>query len=398
MPKKKNTVRKDGLIAVQIYLGRDESGKRKYKTVYGQTQKEADNKAAEIKDAMRKGVDFSAASDSFGSFAERWLKQKHRKNVSTNWYASYKAYVKQLGHYLEHIQIAKVSVDDIQTIIDDLSEINPNTGKPASKKHLLNITSTAKQIFDFAISRKAITYNPVADVELPIAQESQKRRALTDEEQRWICETEHRAKCAAMIMMYAGLRRGELIPLTWNDINLDDRTIAINKAVQLIKGKLEVKSSAKTDAGRRVIDIPQRLADYLRGVQRNGVLVCANAKGTIHTDSSWTKMWESYLTDINFQQGDFGPFQKKPKSKFDPGGVPFVIPRFTAHWLRHTFCTMMYLAGVDILTAKNQMGHADIKTTLAIYTHLDSIHKRKSMSKLDDFLDGASSMQVSKTE
>jgi len=49
-------------------------------------------------------------------------------------------------------------------------------------------------------------------------------------------------------------------------------------------------------------------------------------------------------------------------------------------------CTLMYLAGCDILTAKNQMGHADIKTTLAIYSHLDTYYKRKSMSKLDDFL------------
>jgi len=51
----------------------------------------------------------------------------------------------------------------------------------------------------------------------------------------------------------------------------------------------------------------------------------------------------------------------------------------------------MYLAGCDILTARNQMGHADIKTTLAIYSHLDAVYKRKSMSKLDDFLDGEKS-------
>jgi len=76
--------------------------------------------------------------------------------------------------------------------------------------------------------------------------------------------------------------------------------------------------------------------------------VCVNAQGKIHTDSSWAKMWKSYLTDINFQHGDFTLFQKRPKSKFDPGGVPFVIPHFTAHWLRHTFCTLMYLAGCDI--------------------------------------------------
>ena len=71
-----------------------------------------------------------------------------------------------------------------------------------------------------------------------------------------------------------------------------------------------------------------------------------------------------------------------------------VIDRFTAHNLRHTYATMLYKAGVDVLTAKEQLGHADIKTTLNIYTHLDREYKRRTMDKLDQYLD-ASQMQVS---
>ena len=63
-----------------------------------------------------------------------------------------------------------------------------------------------------------------------------------------------------------------------------------------------------------------------------------------------------------------------------------LIPRFTAHWLRHTFITLMYMAGVDILTAKEQAGHEDIETTMGIYTHLDNQFKKKNVSKLDDYL------------
>ena len=63
-----------------------------------------------------------------------------------------------------------------------------------------------------------------------------------------------------------------------------------------------------------------------------------------------------------------------------------LIPRFTAHWLRHTFITLMYMAGVDILTAKEQAGHEDIETTMGIYTHLDEQFKKKNVSKLDEYL------------
>ena len=67
-----------------------------------------------------------------------------------------------------------------------------------------------------------------------------------------------------------------------------------------------------------------------------------------------------------------------------------LIPAFTAHWLRHTFITMMYLAGVDILTAKEQAGHQDIETTMGIYTHLDSKFKKKNIEKMNDFLNDKS--------
>jgi integrase len=63
-------------------------------------------------------------------------------------------------------------------------------------------------------------------------------------------------------MMYAGLRRGELIALNWSDIDLKKKAIRVNKAVEMIKGKPRVKPP-KTQAGNRMVDIPQRLADFL---------------------------------------------------------------------------------------------------------------------------------------
>ncbi len=104
-------------------------------------------------------------------------------------------------------------------------------------------------------------------------------------------------------------------------------------------------------------------------------------------------MWESYIHQINFENGDFsnvldeyGNQFKLPTSRFAPKKIPIVIPPITPHWLRHTFITMMYLAGIDVLTAKEQAGHADIQTTIIIYTHLDSQYKKKQISKLNDYL------------
>ncbi|MGW8114941.1 tyrosine-type recombinase/integrase [Caproicibacterium sp. NSD3] len=112
------------------------------------------------------------------------------------------------------------------------------------------------------IDARVMEYNPGVSVRIPRNAPQNFRRALTDKEQQWIIDTPHRAQRAAMIMMYAGLRRGELIALTWDNIDLKNKTIWVNKSVEMIEDKLRVKAP-KTKVGNRTVDIPQRLADFL---------------------------------------------------------------------------------------------------------------------------------------
>jgi len=393
MPKKKNTVRADGRISVQIYLGRDENGKRKYKTVYGATQKEADYKSELVKLSMRKGLDAMAAHDTFDEWAERWFKIKDTE-VSTSQSKVYKSRINFLNLYIGKAQIKKVKPIDLQEIINSLAIKNPNTGKPASKRMIEITKNTLTQIFRLVIENRVIDYNPAISLKIPKDAPAYKRRALTEIEREWVHDTEHRARRAAMIMMYAGLRRGELIPLMWNDIDLSARTIKVNKSVENVGGIFEIKHSTKTESGMRTVDIPQKLVDFLEGEPRENIYVCVSAKNEFLTVSAWRRLWDSYLSELNLKYGDFSHFGKVPKSKYDPNVAPFVIPKITPHWLRHTFATLLYLAGVDVLTAKEQLGHLDVTTTLGIYTHLDKQYKRKAMDKLDDFLSDASQMQV----
>lgn len=384
MPKKQNTRRKDGLIAVQVYLGMDENKKRKYKTVYGSTQKEANAKAEQIKLSLRKGIDVSSEKDTFKEWGERFLKIK-KSEVSHGRYCTYCYEFEKLSP-LFFYEISKIRTSDIQSVILDLAENNPNTNKPTSKKTLTDIKCLTSQIFKLAIENRVLDYNPALAVKIPNIHSEDKRRALTSEEQKWIVETPHRAQTAAMIMMYAGLRRGELIPLTWDDIDLSQKTIRVNKTVEIINNKSIEKDTAKTKLSIRTVDIPNVLVEYLKTVKRSSKYVCPAADNKMMSESAYKRMWDSYIKELNFKYGDFSHLEKQPKSKCQPGGVPIVIPKITAHWLRHTFATMLYFAGVDILTAKEQLGHSDIKTTLEIYTHLDNQFKRKSMNKLDEYL------------
>lgn len=383
----KNTKRKDGRVKASVYLGNG-----KYKYVYAANNRDLERKVQEVKLQLGKGIDVSAERDTFGQWAERWLKLK-KLEVSNGRYNTYSYRVKNLEP-IAYMQIGKIRTMDIQDVIINLS------AEGYALKTLKDVKNTASQIFHLAIDNRVIDYNPALSVKLPAEAPKETRRALTKEEQEWItAPTEHRAHRMAMIMMYAGLRRGEVIPLLWSDIDLSAKTISVNKSVEMINGKSVLKESTKTAAGMRVVYIPQVLADFLASEpHNNSLLVCPDASGRMMSESAYKRLWDSYLAELNFKFGDFsgvlvpneqsGTMEQyhKPKSRFAPQKIPFVIPRITAHMLRHTFITLMYIAGVDLLTAKEQAGHADVQTTMEIYTHLDSIYKVKQIEKLDEYI------------
>jgi len=115
-----------------------------------------------------------------------------------------------------------------------------------------------------AVSRVVVSINPVEQIEINVpGRKEESRRALTEEEQRWIWDTPHRAQLVAIIMMLSGQRRGELAALTWKDADLAGKTIAVNKVIEYSSnGVPTLRHATKTAAGIRVIDIPQKLADY----------------------------------------------------------------------------------------------------------------------------------------
>ena len=390
MAKSRVKKRPDGRYAMQIYLGTVD-GKRKYKTVYGGTPKEVQKKADEVRILMGKGIDISAQRDTFKEWGNHWLKIK-KAIVSSAHYKTCEQKLRIINCYIGDMPISQIKTANVQNIIFDLSSLNRWTGKPTAKRTLVEYRSVCRQVFQLAIENRIIDYNPASSVKIVSNQLKKERRALSVEEQGWIINTPHRAQKAAMIMMFAGLRRGEVIPLTWNDIDFEAGTIRVNKSVFKEGTRFNIKSGAKTESGNRVVNIPQILIDFLKLQPKDTILVCPDTKDVMMTETSWRRMWDSYIKDLNIKYGDLNG----KRSKYDPKGVPITIPRITPHWLRHTFCTLLYLSGTDVLTAKEQMGHSDIKTTLGIYTHLDKEHKRNAVSKLNEYIEThASHMQVS---
>lgn len=376
MPKKSNQKRSDGRIAVQVYLGRID-GVRKYKTVYGKTQKEANLKADEIKAQLRKGLDISN-SNTFELWAEHYLVLKRAETTETQ----YNTIKSRLDIWVESIgstNIQNIRPVDLQAVLNRIAANNPYKNKPSSKKTVVSYMQIVRAVFDYAIDNRVIEYNPAQRLKTPMSAPKEERRALTLEERHRVMEFEHRGKPAMMLMMFSGLRRGEATALLWSDIDFKRKTITVSKAYDFKQKTTKLPKNGKV----RKVSIPTILVDYLKTLSQDSTFVITNAHGQQMTDDSWRRLMQTYLHDMNLK---YGSFIKKPP-KYAPVKIPMVIQPFTPHCLRHTFCTMMYEAGVDLYTAKEQMGHADVQTTLNIYTHLQKAHQEKNIAKLDDYLD-----------
>ena len=338
--------------------------------------------AAEYKAAIGRGLDPFAGPKTVKDLLDNLLAVKKAQGVGASQQYSITNYTKHLAPIWK-APADKLRTGDIQSVLNALAE------NGMAHKTLKEITGTIRAAYRLAIP-EIVQYNPADRVVVPAGKPSKPRRWLDEERQKWVRETPHRAQLAAMLMMYSGLRRGEATALTWADIDLKACTITVNKSWDFKASKVK---EPKTAAGVRVVHIPQILVKFLqeqRKVDPLSVLVLHTERGARMSDSAWKRLWSSYMKALNakyaFDGASVFATRKKGKDGTERGALPIMINTFTPHELRHTFCTLLYLSGVDAMTARDQMGHADIKVTLSIYTHLDKTQKAKKMQALDKYI------------
>lgn len=349
------------------------------KVLRAETQEELNEMVKKFKADLEQGKKVYETGY-FGEWADKWYQEmKVPSGISNGTLVQYQSAIKCIKRRFENTPMKKITLSTFQCFMNDMAKENPNTGKPMAKRTLENLKKVSSSIFAYA---RANNLPDIPDffklVMIPKNSPVEYRRALTETEQQWIIETEHRAQLPAMIMMFAGLRRGEVIPLMWSDIDLKRGFIHVTRSVEFESNQPIVKQGGKSDNAVRFIPIPPILVEFLKKTkQESSVLsqyVCTSASGKMFTKSAWRKMWESYLTDLNLKYG-----YENEIAKFNPNikssELPMKIEPFTPHYLRHTFATLLYLENINVVTAKQILGHADISTTVNIYTDLNNFNK-----------------------
>jgi integrase len=345
--------RTDGRYQANIHIDTDKiTGKRIFRTIYARTINDLENEKADIKDKLNKGIYADDKGMTVGTWAKKWF-QTDKDTCGIRTKEMYERMV--FSHIIPNLgdmRLKDLKQSDVQLMINK----NANHFRTCEQLRM-----TTRQMLDGAIEDGLLYKNVALKIKLPPKYKEEKR-PLTDTEKKAISKTEFTDKEKAFIycILYCGLRRGEALALSRNDIDKKNSEINIRNAVTFDHGKAVLKPYPKSFSGIRSVPMPDALKEVLLPYlnQLSGLyLFEMERKDGLMSKSSYDKFWSNIINKINVSAGGNENIK--------------VIQGLSAHVFRHNYATMLYYNDIDVKDAQRLLGHSSIKLTLDIYTHLD---------------------------
>lgn len=353
----KFTKRSDGRYATSVRIGYKDNGKPKIKTIYGKTIRELEAKVADFKSLMNKGIIVNDNQITVSVWAKQWLntyKSSKAYNTTNMYEYTIEKYINPL---IGNVKLSVLKKNMLQNVINEAY-----AGEHRRTADIVRMT--LKQLIDTAIDEQYLYIDIAKGLTLPSPGKKEKR-PLSDDELRQIREAEltSRERTFIDILIYAGLRRGEILALKSDDIDFKNNVIHINKAVIFKGNSPELKPCPKSDSGIRDIPIPKQLRASLLSYMSENIgseylFPMTSDVYSLMTLAVLRKFWQNIKTKI---------------------GLPKDV---TLHTCRHTYATKLFYGGVDMKAAQKLLGHSNIRMTLDIYTHLQE-NDKELQTKLD---------------
>lgn len=336
----------------------------KVRCIYAKTLEDLRKKEAAIQRDLADGIDYAAGEISVADLVDRYMSLK--RDIGHNTKRAYGTVINRIKESeFGQMKVRNVKLSDAKRFYIDLHD----TG---SKRNTISIYhSVLRPTFEMAVDDDMIRKNPfkfkVADI---IPDDAVKRTALTKQQQenylRFIQENgQDNYYDDIIILMGTGLRVSELYGLTKKDVDFKKRLIFIDHQLCRTAEKPYFVKSPKTSSGVRCIPMSDVVYMALKRVVANRQpptveLLVDGYSGFLFLDKAGMPKVAMHLE--NYMRG----MQKKMERIY---GKSF--PRVTPHVLRHTFCTNMQRAGIDVKSLQYLMGHSNVSVTLDVYTHVD---------------------------
>ncbi|MCR4866627.1 MAG: site-specific integrase [Lachnospiraceae bacterium] len=424
----KGSVRKKGKKWYYRFYVEDASGKLIQKEYAGTESK------SETERLLRKAMDeyestkvvARAENITLGELLDNWVEEDLKTGSLSN--GTVDVYIHTINRIKLHPickrKITSITTEHLQEFMDLVSiggkagEYDSKNGY--SKNHTTCIGGILNHVFRYAVfPKRYITFNPMqyvsirkraADTDLFCSEDDEctKTTTLTDEMYDRLIEYfkvhHHESILPIQIAYYTGLRRGEVLGLTWNDINLEKQYLTVRRSVKYNSRRHKMEIGTTKRAKVRVVDFGDTLTEILKEAKRT------RKKNEKEFGKLYHRCYYKEVREKNRIYYEYYALNGKDEIPEDYHEIDFICRRddgslirpetieaacrcvaenvegledFHFHVLRHTYTTNLLANGANPKDVQELLGHSDVSTTMNIYGHAKRESKRSSVKLLD---------------
>jgi integrase len=376
---------RDGRWVATVELPR-RNGRRARKEFTAKTRKDVLAKKKAFERQLEQGLDPSSGRVTVRVFLDTWIndviepsdraastKKQYRNEVT-----------RHISPYLGDIRLDRLGPQDVQRWVNDLSQsASAHTGKRLGARSVELAHSVLHNALGQAERWNLVLRNVAKAVEVPRPRVNQDRvHDLSDDHLVRLVEAAKGTDMHAFVMMGAvlGMRRGEMLGLTWSRVDLDSDLPHVRVEQQVLAVPEEgvaIQPYPKTRASRRTLPLPDRLVQVLRTHR------ALQAEKRLATGEGWKDF------DLVFPSSRGTPMDPRNMTrKFHKVCDEAGVEHERVHNLRHTVATIGLAQGQNILEVSKLLGHSSTAVTLDIYSHSVPALQREGVERIASILDG----------
>lgn len=344
------------------------NGRRVRKYVYARSQREVREKLQEARRAVERGLDVTEDL-TVGAFLERWLAAV-RPSLRERTYLRYlQLLALHVTPTLGRVRLTRLSPAQVQALI------NAKVDSGLSSQTVRHIHAVLRTALNQAVRWQLVPRN-VASLVTPPRVERVEMRALSPDEARTFLDAVagRRLEALYVVALGMGLRQGEVLGLSWEDVDFDAAELSVRKSLQRVGGEVRFVEP-KSVRSRRTLAVPGFVVDSLRSHHERQL------RDQVAAGQGWHDSGLVFTTSLGTPL-DGANVRRDLRAILGAAGLPAI--RF--HDLRHSCASLMVANGEHMRVIMETLGHSQIGITMNLYSHIMPAAQREAAERMDALL------------